>query len=114
VRASSIFILAAAWAATAFADSPVASAPSRDPYDPVSLQAQADGFLARGDRDTAWILLERAARLAPHDPLLAARARALREGAAVTPGSNAAPLAGAAPAAALRIPPEPPPLWPAR
>jgi len=71
--------------------------------------------IRQGDLDTAWILLERAARVAPYDPRIARNLRVLnahRTGTAA-PGEPAAPQARPAPQArAPRVPPEPPALWP--
>lgn len=52
---------------------------SPDPFDPVSLNEQALASVAAGDLGGARILLERAARLAPHDPRILDNLRLLSE-----------------------------------
>jgi hypothetical protein len=54
-----------------------------DPYDPVVLNESAAASIREGDYASAWILLERASRLASHDKRIAgnlALVRAYREG----------------------------------
>ncbi len=86
-----------------------------DAHDPAALNESAVEAIRQGDLDTAWILLERAARVAPYDPRIARNLRVLnahRTGTAA-PGEPAAPQARPAPQArAPRVPPEPPALWP--
>ena len=87
---------------------------SYDHYDPVALDQLARERLRLGETMTARILLERAARLAPYDRRVARNLEEL----------EASPAAAIAPRASLRlttvlgtapdIPPEPPPLWPAK
>ena len=87
---------------------------SYDHYDPVALDQLARERLRQGDTMTACILVARAARLAPYDRRVARNLQEL----------EASPAAAIAPPASLRltavlgtapdIPPEPPPLWPAK
>lgn len=85
-----------------------------DHHDPVLLNESAMDAIRQGDLATAWILLERAARIAPYDARIV---RNLRELQAYRTGT-AAPAEPAAPRArrgeAPSVPPEPPPLWPPR
>lgn len=89
-----------------------------DPYDPASLNEAAADSVRRADLRTAWILLERAARIAPYDGRIvrnrdevrAHRAASPATGATMAPEVRAAPASPAAPVAPLV--PEPPPLWP--
>jgi len=93
-----------------------ATAPPFDPYDPVKLEAFAMERFRKGDTTTAWILLERAARLSPRDASIARHrdeVDAARQGVsapAPAPGTQRAPSA----ARARTVPAEPPALWPAR
>jgi Flp pilus assembly protein TadD len=102
-----------------------------DHYDPVALNEFALAKVRDGDTGTAWILLERAARLAPHDERIARNLellRAYRDGtldrAAAQPALSAQPAlrarpavpeqaAGTAPSAGGtdRALSEPPPFW---
>ena len=86
-----------------------------DAHDPAALNESAMDAIRQGDLDTAWILLERAARVAPYDARIARNLRVLSAHRAGTP----APEEPAAPQArqarqeqAPRIPPEPPAIWP--
>jgi hypothetical protein len=45
----------------------LASGPAADPANPLELNESAAASAARGDIESAWLLLERAARIAPHD-----------------------------------------------
>lgn len=49
-----------------------------DHYDPVALNELAAARVRQGDTTTAWILLERAARLAPYDRRIARNLAVLR------------------------------------
>jgi len=86
-----------------------------DAHDPAALNESAVEAIRQGDLDTAWILLERAARVAPYDPRIARNLRVLnahRTGTAV-PEEPAVPRPRQAPKArAPRVPPEPPAIWP--
>lgn len=108
MRASKILALLACLAASGVHAGP-------DAHDPAALNESAVEAIRQGDLDTAWILLERAARVAPYDPRIARNLRVLnahRTGTAA-PGEPAAPQARPAPQArAPRVPPEPPALWP--
>jgi hypothetical protein len=53
--------------------------PMPDPANPLELNEVAVASAARGDIETAWLLLERAARLAPHDARITANLAAMRE-----------------------------------
>jgi len=88
-------------------------------YDPVMLNELALAKVRESDIGTAWILLERAARLAPHDERIArnlALLRAFRAGkldyspAATAAFVETAGLAGSA-AGTQDAFPEPPPMW---
>lgn len=87
-----------------------------DPYDPVQLDESAMEAIRQGDLETAWILLQRAARIAPYDPRIARNLRALdarRTGARVPAGPEDVPARKAPPQAVVPVvPPEPPALWP--
>lgn len=72
---------------------------------PYVLNELAVAGVQRGDVDTAWVLLERAARLAPHDERILTNLEALR---AVRAGK---PPPRRAAAAAAAVPPAPPPIW---
>ncbi len=61
MRATSFLLLLAGCAV------PTAMAQQRDHYDPALLNQFALDRIRRHDLTTAWILLERAALLAPHD-----------------------------------------------
>ncbi len=95
-----------------------AGARTFDPYDPAALNEAAADAVRRGDASTAWILLERAARLAPHDARIAANLREVRAWRSGEAAPAAATVPAAAPAvrplAAPRIPAEPPAIWPPR
>jgi len=85
-----------------------------DHYDPVVLDQIAHERLLQGEVMTACILVARAARLAPYDRRVA---RNLEELEASIPGGaapSASPLPAARQATAPEVPPEPPPLWPAK
>ena len=108
MRASKILALLACLAASGVHAGP-------DAHDPAALNESAVEAIRQGDLDTAWILLERAARVAPYDPRIARNLRVLnahRSGTAL-PEEPAAPQARPAPQArAPRVPPEPPAIWP--
>lgn len=55
-----------------------ASEPGLDHLNPVMLNEYAAACIRDGDIDTAWILLERAALLAPHDERIAANLAVVR------------------------------------
>ena len=63
---------------TACALVPPGDPPAPDPGNPLQLNEAAVASAAQGDVETAWLLLERAARLAPHDTRIAANLAALR------------------------------------
>lgn len=90
-----------------------------DHYDPVLLNEFAVAKAGSGDLTTAWIMLERAARLAPHDPRIRhnlAELRALRAGLPA-PAAIADPAQMPRPLVDKQAPgmlPEPPPIWPPR
>ena len=99
----------------------VASGPSwaLDHMNPVALHAAALERLLAGDAATAEILLARAARLAPDDSRITRAREALRkhragEPVVLDPSPARAPVSGAERPAPAAVPPEPPPLWPAR
>lgn len=50
-----------------------------DHVNPVVLNEHATASIRAGDINTAWILLERAARLAPHDERIAANLAVVRD-----------------------------------
>jgi len=88
-------------------------------YDPVMLNEYALARVREGDISTAWILLERAARLAPQDERIArnlAVLRAFRAGTlddsapAIASSVEEAGLAGSVSGAQDSVP-EAPPLW---
>lgn len=84
-----------------------------DPHDPARLNEAAVARLREGDARTAAILLERAARLAPHDPRIARNLRELRAWLSGGPSLALSPSpASRAPGPA--VPPAPPPPWPPR
>lgn len=56
----------------------LAPAPMADPANPLEMNEVAVASAARGDIEYAWLLLERAARLAPHDARIAANLAAMR------------------------------------
>jgi hypothetical protein len=94
--------------------------PVPDPANPIDLNEAALAYAAQGEIETAWLLLERAALLAPADARIAANLAAVRgyRGAARRGGIVVVPAHGASP---QRSPPRPehapttppPPLWPA-
>jgi hypothetical protein len=67
---------------------------SGDPANPLDLNEIAVASAARGDIETAWLLLERAARLAPHDTRIAVNLDAVREFRLTSPRGK---IVGAAP-----------------
>lgn len=84
-----------------------------DPHDPARLNEAAIARLREGDARTAEILLERAARLAPHDPRIARNLRELQ--AWLSGGPSPAPLpATESRAPGQAVPPAPPAPWPPR
>jgi len=86
--------------------------PGFDPYDPASLNEAAADSVRRGDLRAAWILLERAARIAPFDGRIVRNRDEVRahRGASLATASSSAP---ASPAGLVTpLPPEPPSLWP--
>jgi hypothetical protein len=117
-RALSLLLLLSCLAPTAATSGPVAVAaaeesprPAFDHYDPVLLNEFAIGSIRQGDLATAGILLERAARLAPHDARIRRNLlelRAYRSGTAAPPD---APSPSVRQGSGPEIPAEPPPLW---
>lgn len=85
-----------------------------DPYDPVLLNEFAIDSVRQGDLTTAWILLERAARLAPYDARISRNLRELQAYRTGRPAPSGTPAPIAGPSAATGVPAEPPPLWPLR
>ena len=98
---------------------PAAPRAAIDHGNPIQLNEAAVASAASGDVDAAWLLLERAARLAPHDERIVANLAALREYCAATP--RGAIVGIALPSAAPRrpqpsrfgAPAETPAIWPA-
>lgn len=88
-----------------------------DHYHPLALNEAAMEHLAKGDVATARILLERAARIAPHDSRIIANRDALAAlPGGATPQVRIGQSAAAAPAPAavpLAVTPVPP-IWPAK
>ncbi len=82
---ASMLALLFALVTSACSVSPVARVPVADPTNPLELNEAAVASAARGDIDVAWLLLERAARLAPHDTRIAANLAALRDFRGRTP-----------------------------
>lgn len=81
-----------------------------DYANPFVLNELAAASAQRGEVDLAWLLLERAARLAPHDARISTNldlVRAVRAGKPPPYTTSAAPPARAPPAA----PRAPPPIW---
>ncbi len=86
-----------------------------DAHDPAALNESAMDAIRQGDLDTAWILLERAARVAPYDARIARNLRALNAHRGGTPALEepAPPMARQGrQEQAPPIPPEPPAIWP--
>ena len=77
-----------------------------DHANPYVLNELAVASVQRGDADTAWLLLERAARLAPHDARVMTNLATLRAARAGTP----LPPPRATPPVVAALPP-PPPIW---
>ena len=86
--------------------------PVLDHYDPVVLNETAIDSIRQGDLTTAWILLERAARLAPHDPRILRNLREVRayRMGMPAPAETVEPTGRQAPGQV--VPAEPPPIWP--
>lgn len=86
-----------------------------DAHDPAALNESAMDAIRQGDLDTAWILLERAARVAPYDARIVRNLRVLNAHRAGSPAPEE-PAPGQARQArqerAPRLPPEPPAIWP--
>lgn len=82
---ASLLALLFALVTSACSVSPVARVPVADPTNPLELNEAAVASAARGDIDVAWLLLERAARLAPHDTRITANLAALRDFRGRTP-----------------------------
>lgn len=89
-----------------------AARPAFDHYDPALLNEFAIERIRRGDPDTASILLERAARLAPHDPRIRGNRDVLRAFRSGQPSPTGLTAPAARPAPESAIPAEPPALWP--
>ena len=82
--------------------------PAYGHYEALSLERAALAKLAAGDRDSACILIDRAARISPHDRRIAADIGELEVKASfVQAPSKAAPKT----ITAIEMPPEPPALW---
>ena len=88
-----------------------------DLYNPIQLNERAAAAVKAGDLQSAWILLERAARIAPHDPRIARNLDILRAARLNTltetppPESIAFRQPDARTGTSLA---EPPPIWPTR
>lgn len=89
--------------ASAVADA--APPPAFDHHDPLALNEFALVNLREGRLTTAWILLERAARLAPHDERIAGNLREIR---AQLRGASASGLAAEEPSGQSAAGPERP------
>ena len=104
-----------------------ATAPPIAHLDPIQLNELAVAKVRAGDTSTAWILLERAALLAPQDARIAANLRTMRDWRAgkrsAAPSASAPdvrastpfPLSPsgnpAVPSVLPPLPPAPPPIW---
>ena len=106
------FLAAAPAARDACAQDP--PRPAYDRQDPASLNEAAIERLREGDARTAAILLERAARLAPHDPRIARNLRELRAWLSGAPAPASSPQAPAVRGPGPAVPPAPPAPWPPR
>lgn len=82
-----------------------------NPFDVTALNNLAVAKANQGDYQGAVSLLERASRLAPQRPDIAANLKAMRNLAAR--GTDIHPGGVMPPVMATPLPPEPPPLWPA-
>lgn len=101
-----------AWLAAVASLGGVAAEPSPERYDPSRLEAIAIERARAGHWGAARILIERAARLSPHDARIARHRDEI--GARRAPEPVAAPAPAPAPAAppkAIELAPEPPPPW---
>lgn len=105
-----------------FGISPVSAQglPDFDHTNPVLLNERAVAKAREGDLTSAWILLERAVRLAPHDERIMRNLqelKAYRAGKVLGPiGQNAVPDPELQPPSAAEdkpVPPQPPAPWPA-
>lgn len=90
-----------------------AAASQANPFDPVALNNQAVALAAKGDLNSAMVLLKRAVRLAPGRKDIAANLEAVRS--QLEQGDSYA-VRGYADSSDLqlypdRLPPEPPKLW---
>ena len=88
-----------------------------DPHEPIALERAARELLLAGDRDTACILVDRAARISPHDRRIAANIDELEAMVIGSPRpAPPPPPAAARPASGVlpEIPPAPPALWQVR
>ena len=85
-----------------------------DHYDPVLLNEFAIDRIRQHDLTTAWILLERAALLAPHDQRLRSNLRELQacRMGQPAPAEIVAPIVRQSTEQGIAA--EPPPLWPPR
>ena len=107
LRATSFLLLLAGFA--------VGAPPSlaRDHYDPILLNESAIERIRQHDLTTAWILLERAALLAPHDQRIQSNLRELRAYRMGEPMAEIAPpVVRQSPEQGIAA--EPPPIWPLR
>lgn len=93
---------------------PIMEATAFDHYDPVALDESAAAYMRDGDWNTARILLERAARLAPHDRRVQRHLQQIKarmEGAPA-PAEVGTPSAEDRPD--TRVLPAPPAIWSAK
>jgi len=105
---------------TARAIAQLEQALGRNPFDPVVLNNLAAAYNEQGEYPRAQTLLRRAQRLSPGDPTIQANLDAIedwmnhlaeRSEALQRTRSNMATQGDGEP---IRVPPEPPPLWPQR
>ena len=83
-----------------------------DQANPYVLNELAVASAQRGDVETAALLLERAARLVPHDTRIAQNLDTVRAARAGTPPPRRPGIASAAPA--IPVQPAQPAIWPSR
>lgn len=120
MRRIHLFALLACLGRAAFAQAPLLPQLRYDHVDPVTLNEFAVRMIREGDTSTGWILLERAARLAPHDQRILHNLREVRAFRAGEPAPAVHPVAPAAQHALPvgdagdMVPPEPPALWQAK
>lgn len=114
MRRIPLFALLACLGHAAFAQAPLLPQLRYDHADPVMLNEFAVRMIREGDTSTGWILLERAARLAPHDQRILHNLREVRAFRAGEPAPAVQPVAERvmpAEDAGGMVPPEPPALW---